>query len=186
MGGQATILCNVAVNEVSVLEGYSYADTPKSQPNQTEQLDQDVIQEKQQITQDCELAASIVSALQKFSSETIQQYKDQVLNLAVKIAEKIIAVNIKQENYNLAGIITETLNCAPQAKEITVFLDNDDLQRVNQLQKQGDLWEFPSVVFKADPALNKAECRVETPKGTVNYIIEEHLEKINKALEQVC
>ena len=108
------------------------------------------------------------------------------MNLAVKIAEKIIAVNVKQDNYNLAGIITEALNCVPQAQEITVFLNNGDLQQVNKLQKQGDLWEFPSVVFKADAALKKAECRVETPKGTVNYITEEHLEKINKVLEQVC
>jgi flagellar biosynthesis/type III secretory pathway protein FliH len=186
MGGQATILCDVPVNEVSVLNDYLQADSLKSQPDRNEQLNQDIILKKQQFSTDCELLGSVISALQKFTAETIKQYKEQILNLAVKIAEKIIAVNVKQDNYNLAGIITEALNCAPQTQGITVFLNNGDLQRVNQLQKQGDLWEFPSVEFKADAALKKAECRVETPKGTVNYILKEHLEKIDKILEQIC
>jgi flagellar biosynthesis/type III secretory pathway protein FliH len=186
MGGQTTILCDVMVNEVSVLDDYLQADSLESQPGRNGQPNQDIMLKKQQASKDCELINLVISALQKFTAETIKQYKEQILNLAVKIAEKIIAVNVKQDNYNLAGIITEALNCVPQAQEITVFLNNGDLQRVNQLQKQGDLWEFPSVVFKADPALKKAECRVETPKGTVNYIIKEHLEKINKVLEQIC
>jgi flagellar biosynthesis/type III secretory pathway protein FliH len=182
MSGQTTVLCSDKLGEVYVLDDYSKEDMLKDR--EAEKINQKIVQDKQDLAENCLLAKSIVAGLQKSATEIIRQHKEQIVGLAVKIAEKIIAANVKEGNYNLAAIITESLNYAPQGQDITVLLNNEDLQRVSTLQKQGDLWEFPGVQFKADPHLQKAECKVETPKGTVNYIIKEHLERINKALEQ--
>ena len=183
MSGQTTVLYSDKLDEVCVLDDYSKEDMLKSQSDrEAERINQKIEQDKRDTAENSLLIKSIVSDMQKFSTEIIKQNKEQIVGLAVKIAEKIIATNVKDGNYNLAAIITETLNYAPQGQDIVVLLNNEDLQRVSTLQKQGDLWEFPGVQFKADPCLKKAECRVETPKGTVNYIIKEHLERINKAL----
>jgi flagellar biosynthesis/type III secretory pathway protein FliH len=183
MSGQTTVLCSDKLGEVCVLDDYSKEDILKSQSDrETEQVNQKIAQDKQDFAENCRLIKSIVADMQKSATETVRQNKEQIVSLAVKIAEKIIAANVKEGNYNLASIITETLNYAPQGQDIIVLLNNEDLQRVSSLQQQGDLWEFPGVQFKADASLKKAECRVETPKGTVNYIIKEHLERINKAL----
>jgi flagellar biosynthesis/type III secretory pathway protein FliH len=182
MGSQTTVLCSDKFDEVCVLDNYSKEESLKNR--EAEQVKQKAQQDKLDIEENCRLSKSIASGLQKSATEIVRQYKEQVVGLAVKIAEKIIAANVKEENYNLASIITETLNYAPQGQEIVVLLNSEDLQRISALQQQGDLWEFPGVQFKADPHLQRAECKVETPKGTVNYIIKEHLERINKALEQ--
>lgn len=185
MSGQTTVLCSDKVDAVCVLDDYSKEDMLKSQSDrEVELLKQKIEQDKQQAAENCQLIKSVAEGLQKSATEIVRQHKEQIVGLAVKIAEKIIAANVKEGNYNLASIITETLNYAPQGQDIVVLLNNEDLQRVSTLQQQGDLWEFPGVQFKADPSLQKAECRVETPKGAVNSIIKEHLERINKALEQ--
>ncbi|MHB0946579.1 MAG: FliH/SctL family protein [Sedimentisphaerales bacterium] len=183
MSGQTTVLCSDKVDEVCVLDDYSREDMLKSQSDrEAERISRKIERDKQDIAENSRLIKSIVEGMQKSASEIVRQNKEQVVELAVKIAEKIIAANVKEGNYNLASIITETLNYSPQGNDIVVLLNNEDLQRVSALQQQGDLWEFPGVQFKADPCLKKAECKVETPKGTVNYIIKEHLERINKAL----
>jgi flagellar biosynthesis/type III secretory pathway protein FliH len=183
MSGQTTVLCSDKLGEVCVLDDYSKEDMLKSQSDrETEQVNQKIAQDKQDFAENCLLIKSIVADLQKSATEIVRQHKEQIVGLAVKIAEKIIAANVKEGNYNLASIITETLNYAPQGQDIVVLLNNEDLQRVSDLQQKGDLWEFPGVQFKAEACLKKAECKVETPKGTVNYIIKEHLERINKAL----
>jgi flagellar biosynthesis/type III secretory pathway protein FliH len=183
MSGQTTVLCSDKLDEVCVLDSYSKDDALKSQSDrEAEQINQKDKQDKQDTAENSRLIKSIAVNMQKFATETVRQNKEQIVALAVKIAEKIIAANVKEGNYNLAAIITETLNYAPQGQEIVVLLNNEDLQRVSVLQQQGDLWEFPGVQFKADVCLKKAECRVETPKGAVSYVIKEHLERIDKAL----
>jgi flagellar biosynthesis/type III secretory pathway protein FliH len=180
MPQQATIIFGSKVENISVIDEY---DQPDQQAIQAEQINNDILIKQMKLTEDCMLFNSMVSQFQKFAAGAVIAHKEQIAALAVKIAEKIIGINIKEGNYNLTSIITETLNAAPQAQEISVYLNGEDLQRITQLRQQDGSLEFPGVQFKPDASLKKCECRVETAKGTVNYLISEHLERIEKALE---
>jgi flagellar biosynthesis/type III secretory pathway protein FliH len=106
----------------------------------------------------------------------------QVAHLAVEIARKILRSRVEKEDYRIEAVVEEALRQAPAKHGVTVRLHPDDLARCKESQEQAGGGPLGAVEFIGDPGVGKAECIIETPKGSIESLLEEHLVKVEEAL----
>jgi flagellar biosynthesis/type III secretory pathway protein FliH len=100
----------------------------------------------------------------------------------VEIANKVLMHKIEQGDYKIEAIIKEALRNAPTHQEIVVHLNPDDVIQCQKMQENDPSSSFAQIKFVADPGIGRAECLVETPKGIIKSLIDEHMERITEAL----
>ena len=66
---------------------------------------------------------------------------------------------------------------------MVVRLNPVDLQEYQRITNDSEGNAIANIQLIADPDIGLAECIVETNKGMVEYLIEEHLNQISKALK---
>jgi len=119
------------------------------------------------------------SILVKIEDESIE------LKLYLEIDEsKKYSISAPDGEYEIQSIVKEALNNAPTRQDIVVHLNPEDLaecQRVLQNEPDGTLTD---VKFVSDSNIGRAECLLESPKGIVESMINEHLDRISKALKK--
>ena len=80
--------------------------------------------------------------------------------------------------------VKEALKKSPTRQDIVVHLNPNDLATCQKSQVSGAISELEGIKFVADPKVGRAECVLETHKGTIKSLIDEHLEHICKTLEK--
>jgi flagellar biosynthesis/type III secretory pathway protein FliH len=146
---------------------------------------QDIEMRKAEVEALCQALSSIIKELNKFFDEAVSIHREEIAALAVEIAGKILFERIEKGQYDIESIVKETLNNTPTHQDVVVHLNPEDAALCQKLQQDDKGCVFVGVQLVADPDIGRAQCRVETPKGIIKYIIDEHLEKISKALKQV-
>lgn len=148
--------------------------------------DQEQQQMLQRQQQTFELAinalSSSASKLEEYQNELFKTHKKQIARLSVEIAERILRRKIDEGNYDIKEIIESALEHCPECDDVRVYLNSEDLSVCERLAENGQLPQ--GLKFKAADALGRAECRVETAKGTVDVLIRDQLERIEKALSE--
>jgi len=107
--------------------------------------------------------------------------EQQLLNLSMEIARKVLMQEIKAERYEIDPIVREALSRLPAQTDSVTHLHPDDLARC-QLASGDE--EIPGVSFVADPDVRRGECLVATSHGTVESSVEGHLQEIATALAE--
>jgi flagellar biosynthesis/type III secretory pathway protein FliH len=153
-------------------------------PAQQEQNLKHIESQKAQLNELCSNFRNIIETLSKMQSQLFKQHKEDISNLAVEIARKILAYKVNNGDYEIQEIIKQAIENSPVQEDITIRLNPDDYANIEQLMKTPDT-DFPKgVTFIADAKIKPANCSLETPKGIVESFIEEHLEKISEALKK--
>ena len=111
----------------------------------------------------------------------IVEHRQAIAKLAVEIARKILSQKVKEGDYQIESIIQEALNNAPTRQDVVVRLNPQDIARCQQMQQQGE-GVIAGVKLVADSGIGPAQCVIETPKGKVESLIDEHLEQVGRAL----
>lgn len=132
----------------------------------------------------CSNLQKIAGTLAQMQSELFCRYKDDIVNLAVEIARRIIAYKVEQGDYQIQEIVKQVLDDAPVKNDIIIRLNPDDLARIEQLTKAHEIDFAQGVTFVADPKVVPAQCLVETPKGIIESFVDEHLDRITEALKK--
>jgi flagellar biosynthesis/type III secretory pathway protein FliH len=65
-----------------------------------------------------------------------------------------------------------------------VHLNPEDLSQCQKAQQDEPDGALTGVKFVSDPNIGRAECLLESPKGIIESLINEHLERISKALKK--
>ncbi|MHC4187209.1 MAG: FliH/SctL family protein, partial [Planctomycetota bacterium] len=132
-----------------------------------------------EVLQALDAAASQLKHLQE---NIIKEHKEQIAKLAVEIARKVLMQEIKEGDYKIEAIIQEALNNVPTLQNVVVHLNPEDFAQcqISEAENQAEI--FKDVKLVPDPNVGKAECLIETPKGVIESVIEEHLDNIVKAL----
>ncbi|MCK5566033.1 MAG: hypothetical protein KAJ07_12375 [Planctomycetes bacterium] len=124
-----------------------------------------------------------VSELQALRNEVFSSHAEQIAKLSVQIARRILQKDIEDKKYDIENILEKVLKTVPSQQDIVIHLNPDDLARYNQAI--GD--EKPVFLSHAkmigDPSVGCSECIVETDKGLIEYLIDEHLMQIENALK---
>lgn len=137
---------------------------------------------QRQLAQTCQVLDSVTAKLKAFHEQSLASHSEDIARLSIEIARKILAQKVQDRDYEIVAIVQEALNTAPAHSELTVHVHPDDLAPCQELQQTQPDSAMAQIQFLADPGVPPAECRVETPTGSVKSCISEQLEQISNAL----
>jgi flagellar biosynthesis/type III secretory pathway protein FliH len=140
--------------------------------------------QKENLTQVCRALQDAVDRINEFEKNLFERNKEQIAKLSVEIARKILVQKIQEGDYEIESIVKETLNNAPTHDDVVVHLNPEDLIQCQKAQQDDTTGTLAGIKFVADSKIGRAECLLESPKGIIKSLIEEHMEQIVKALEK--
>ena len=156
----------------------------ESPPVQIEPDLQQILTTNEQLDNTSIALDQVILEFKRLRDEVFSSHAEQIARLSVEIARRILQKDIKKEKYDIENIIQKILKNVPGQQDIVVRLNPKDLERYNEAVGD-DRTSLPSSAkFVADPSINPAECIVESDKGLVEYLIEEHLNQIETALNK--
>jgi len=121
-----------------------------------------------------------VERLRRLEAEWAAQAHQQVADLAVAVAAKVLAQEIKAQRFEIDPIVQAALESLPTGGEVVVRMHPADLERSSLARAEGEAASQIRAV--ADPTVKRAECLIETPHGFVQVDIESHLRALAEAL----
>jgi len=122
--------------------------------------------------------------LRQLQPELFKQAEEQLLDLSVDIARKILMQEIRAERYEIDPIVKEALRNVPICRDVVVHLHPDDLARCQTARQQEGPETAGDIRFVADPAVGRAECLIETAQGIVESSTESQLAELSEALKR--
>jgi len=128
--------------------------------------------------------SDVVTKLNQLYDKVFSEQKEEIARLSVEIARKVLMQKVEDGDYKIESIIKEALNNAPTRQDIVVHLNPEDLKECQNALKENPDSVLADVKFVSDTNIGRAECLLESPKGIVESLINEHLERISKALKK--
>jgi flagellar biosynthesis/type III secretory pathway protein FliH len=157
--------------------GHTTTASPEIKQTQTQEL------HKTSLIQACKALQDAANKINEFQENLFKQHKEQIAKLSVEIARKILAQKVQQGDYQIETIVKNALENAPTHQDIVVHLNPEDLIQCQKLQKDDATGALAGIKLTPDQNIGRAECTLETPKGIIKSLIEQHLEQIAKALK---
>ena len=130
---------------------------------------------------------ALVEALNQFNrhrEQLLRGAENQLLDLAVEIARKVLMQEIQAERHQIEPIVTEALQNLPARQEVVVHLNPRDLAKCEIARQADDAEEPGNIRFVADPSVSPAQCVLVTPEGIVDSNVDTHLQAVSEALKQ--
>ncbi len=121
--------------------------------------------------------------LDEARSRMVREVEEQLIDLAIDIARKVVMQEIDAGRARIDPIVAEALRHVPPRQEVVVHLNPEDSAQCEMAQETEDGGAAKNIRFVADPSVPRGGCVVETPEGTVNSSPQEHLEGIASALK---
>lgn len=110
-----------------------------------------------------------------------QEAEQQVLDLAIDVARKVLMQEIQAGRYEIEPIVREALHRVPVGRPVAVHLNPDDLSRC-PMAADGAEPSQAGVTFVADASVAPGQCRLESDQGVVGASVEAHLAEVSEAL----
>jgi len=161
---------------------------------------QDLEKEKAETVQLYRVLSSLVDKISKFYDELLARHKEEIAKLSVEIARRVLMQKVQKGDYQIETIVKEALTNVPVRQDVVVHLNPGDLAQLQKPEgsrsggsrKDEGSREAGShassvladIKFIADSSIGPAECLVDTPKGVIKSLIDEHLTRISEALEK--
>lgn len=126
------------------------------------------------------------------SSETIhnlrdkifRESEDEIINLIMLVARKVIISEITQDRLILAGVVKNAIADLSSREEITVRINPDDYLLVTSGRDELLLHELLNehLQLKPDPSVAAGFCLVDTVMGTIDASLDGQLDQIYRSL----
>ena len=130
----------------------------------------------------CRTLQDLVAKLNQFYDEVFAGHREEIAKLSVEIAGKILMRKVEDGDYEIEAIVREVLKSAPGHQDLVVHLNSRDLEACRKAQQDNGGTTLAGVELGADQNIERAECVLESPKGIIKSMIDEHLEQISKVL----
>jgi len=180
MSQHLTVNITGSINSVGMVDGSAGVSTMES----SSVLDSSAQEaQNENVNRLCQVLSNAAENLQSFQEELFGSHREQIIRLSLEIAKKILIKDTQQRDYDIEKILSEALKTAPSQQDVMIRLNPADLQEYQRITTDSEGGAIANVQLIADPGIGLAECVVETDKGMVEYLIEEHLNQISKALK---
>lgn len=189
----ATSAVNFAkpIKSVRILDGYSGnakssvtdSTNPAANTEQPESTE-DLKAQGHLYSETCRTLQALIAKLNQFYDEIFTGHKEEIAKLSVEIARKILMQKIQDGDYEIESIVKETLKNTPTRQDLVVHLNPEDLTACQKAQADDDSEALSGIKLVTDANIGRAECMLESPKGIIKSLIDEHLEQIGKALKK--
>ena len=133
-------------------------------------------------SQACQTLQALIEKLNQFCDKLFAEHKEEIAKLSVEIARKVLARQVQDGDYEIESVVREALKNAPTRKDVVVHLNPEDHILCQKAQQDEPNGVLAGIKFISDPNIGRAECLLETPKGIIESLIDEHLERIGNAL----
>jgi flagellar biosynthesis/type III secretory pathway protein FliH len=159
-------------------------DSPSAAAHELQRGLAEVAEQQQRLEQACRFLDDLTTKFSGLYEEIVGSHRKEIARLAVEIARKVLAQKVQQGDYEVEGIVQEALDKAPVKQGVTIHVNPQDWEVCQQLRQKRPDSPWSCLAFVADPSLGRAQCLIETSRGVVKSLIEERLDKIQRALEK--
>jgi flagellar biosynthesis/type III secretory pathway protein FliH len=132
----------------------------------------------------CRTVQNLADKLNQFYEKIFVEQSEEIAKLSVEIARRVLMQKVQDGDYKIEAIIKEILQNAPTHQDLVVRLNSQDMVDCQKIQQNDGGDELAGVKLVADANIGRAECVLESPKGIIKSLIDEHLEQIGKALKK--
>jgi len=160
------------------------AAVPVSQANEQpdEQLRAALAAERDQLVLAQAALKEGAAKLAELRGKVLREAEEQLLELAIDIAGKVLMQEIKAGRCEIEPIVKEALRRVPGHQDVAIYLNPEDLARYDQARRADDAEQDGHVRFLADPGVPRGRCLVKTDDGVVEWSPEAQLEDIAEVL----
>jgi len=155
-----------------------------SAANAEQILAQDSDAQKTAFSQAYQALNAVVAKLNACYDKVFVEHKEEIAKLSVEIARKILMQKVEDGDYEIESIVKEALKNAPTRQDIVVHLNPEDCSQCQKAQQDEADGALAGIKLVSDPNIGRAECLLESPKGIIESLINEHLERVAKALNK--
>ena len=145
---------------------------------------EDVEAQKAAFSQACQTLNGVITKLNQFYDKVVVEHREEIARLSVEIARKILMQKVNNGDYEIESIVREALKNVPSRQDLVVHLNPEDLAQCQKAQQDEPNDALAGVQFVSDPNIGRAECLLESAKGIVKSLIDENLERIDRALKK--
>ncbi len=125
-----------------------------------------------------------LAELDRLRADVVSQAEQDLVDLSLEIARKVLAQEIQADRYQIDPIVREALSQAPPGQEAIVRLNPADFAQIEQAKGEDEQEGAGNIRFVADPAVPRASVKVETAEGTVEADVESKLDDIGEVLRE--
>lgn len=127
---------------------------------------------------------SLLAGMAEVHSEVVKFNRDQLVDLGMAIATKIVHRELEQTPEQILHSVEEVLSQVGREQRVRLRLSQIDFQML--LDHQTDLPALARmgdrVTFEVDPEMIRGGCLVQTPTGTIDATIETMLAEMRREL----
>jgi flagellar biosynthesis/type III secretory pathway protein FliH len=185
---KSAVLVNDCSCDAALHEGGSSSDAQALDPQVRAAMQESMDQLQHQLelfTQANETLNALTTRLKGYSSEMLGRHKEEIAQLSVEIARRVLAQRIENGDYDVEAIIKEAIGDNLIEGELSVHLNPEDLALLESARREsGQDGQPENVKLVADASVGRAECMVKTPKGTIESRIDQKLDQISGALKK--
>lgn len=122
--------------------------------------------------------------IRNLREKVLRESEDELINLVMLVARKVIIQEISQDRCILAGVVKNALNGLSAREEVTVRINPDDYALVTSGREECLQKELISerLQLKADPMVAAGFCQIDTDMGTVDAGLNAQLDTIYRNL----
>lgn len=135
------------------------------------------------LSQVCRALKALIEKLNQFCDKLFVEHREEIAKLSVEIARKVLARQVQDGDYEIESVVREALKNTPTRKDLSAHLNPDDLLLLQKALQESSCTDLADIKFISDPNIGRAECMLESPKGIIESLIDEHLERIGNALK---
>jgi len=130
---------------------------------------------------------STITQLDAIVSGLMDQARVDLLELSVKIAERILGAELKTRPQLLVGLIRSALEAAQLTGAITLVLSQKDyeLLRSKGPQVLGKLPQGIKLQLRADPELQRGDLLIESAAGRLDATLSARLQRVGASLSEL-
>jgi type III secretion protein L len=153
-----------------------------------EDIYQEIQQENQQALK--EQMDSLMDAIQGLSQsrdEIIDSVKTDLVDLSLKIAEKVILTQVEQDTTIIKAVIEDTFNKIAGSDRVTFKVHPDDIPTLTEYLPyiESRLIGVQKVTLQPDAQVDRGGAIIETDLGFVDVTVKEKLNVIKQTFEKI-
>ena len=114
--------------------------------------------------------------------EMLAKVEGQLVDLAMDIARKALMQEIQAGRYEIEPIVTEALCHVPIRQNVVIRLNPQDYAKCEMVHSPTESAGTGEVRFISDPAVQLAQCIVETSEGIIESSFESNINSMAEAL----
>lgn len=149
-----------------------------------EQVRQDMSDE---LSRSAQQASQLLAHAQQDGHEMILNAKQQILELAVEVARKILANELEENSAAVLSMVRAALEKVRDQQEVSVRVHSVDYEFIMKSRHdlQALIGREQPILVQADNSVPQGNCLIDTTSGTVDARIDTQLDSIRKALQEV-